>query len=137
MGCSSPPFFLKCFNYGLLISSIFLKYFNYGQFIFSIFLEYFNYELLISPFFKKYFNYGLLISSIFFKKYFNYGLLISSSELTLRAFLWEASRATKGALPAYIACLQRREQRHQRSPGLRPGKPQGLGVERSLPMLFV
>ena len=35
----------------------------------------------------------------------SYGLPISSIEFTLRAFLCEASKATRGALPAYIACL--------------------------------
>ena len=34
-----------------------------------------------------------------------YGLLISSIVFTLSAFLCEASKATRGALPAYIACL--------------------------------
>jgi hypothetical protein len=45
-----------------------------------------------------------------------------------------ASRTTGGATPDWSASRQRSTQRHQRSPGLRPGKPHsGLGVDRSLP----
>ena len=45
-------------------------------------------------------------------------------------------RATRGAHPASSASCQRAAQRHQRSPGFNPGKPNaGFGVERSLPWL--
>src|SRR5579883_1255352 len=45
-----------------------------------------------------------------------------------------ARRTTRGAWPAAKASCQRGAQRHQRSPGLRPRKPNcGTGVERSLP----
>jgi hypothetical protein len=41
---------------------------------------------------------------------------------------------TRGAWPASSASCQRGAHTHQRSPGLRPGKPNcGIGVERSLP----
>ena len=47
---------------------------------------------------------------------------------------WVLARTTLGAAPASQASFQRRAQRHQRSPGLRPVKPNsGRGVERSLP----
>jgi hypothetical protein len=48
-----------------------------------------------------------------------------------------AARTTLGAKPASSASCQRGAQRHQRSPGCRPGKPHcRFGVERSLPADF-
>lgn len=50
---------------------------------------------------------------------------------------WVDSSTTGGALPASKASFQREAQRHQRSPGLKPGKSNsGRGVERSLPRDF-
>src|SRR5437899_10272580 len=44
---------------------------------------------------------------------------------------------TRGAWPASNASCQRGAHRHQRSPGLRPAKPNcGIGVERSLPQVL-
>ena len=46
-----------------------------------------------------------------------------------------AARMTRGACPASNASRQRAAHRHQRSPGLSPGKSKsGCGVERSLPL---
>src|SRR5499427_7544737 len=60
--------------------------------------------------------------------------LRSASEQWLSAPSCVARKTTRGALPASSASCQRGAQRHQRSPGLRPGKPNcGIGVERSLP----
>lgn len=56
-----------------------------------------------------------------------------------RGTVWRAAslvalRMTGGATPAWAASSQRAAQRHQRSPGWRPGNPySGSGVERSLP----
>src|SRR4029453_641737 len=48
-----------------------------------------------------------------------------------------ARKTTRGAWFASNASCQRGAHRHQRSPGLRPGKPSsGTGVERSLPRDF-
>ena len=47
---------------------------------------------------------------------------------------WVLASTTFGAMPASSASTQRAAQRHQRSPGRRPGKPNsGRGVDRSLP----
>src|SRR5258708_38851715 len=47
---------------------------------------------------------------------------------------WVARSTTRGAIAASTASRQRGAHRHQRSPGLRPGKPEpGIGVDRSLP----
>src|SRR5206468_10044824 len=60
--------------------------------------------------------------------------LRSASEQWLNAPSCVARQTTRGAWPASRASCQRGAQRHQRSPGLRPRKPNsGTGVERSLP----
>src|SRR6516165_6254052 len=60
--------------------------------------------------------------------------LRSAREQKASAPSWVARSTTRGAWPASNASCQRGAQRHQRSPGLRPGNPNsGIGVERSLP----
>ena len=63
--------------------------------------------------------------------------LRSASEQWPRAPSCVARKTTRGAWPASSASCQRGAQRHQRSPGFRPRKPNsGIGVERSLPRDF-
>src|SRR6266446_9332407 len=58
----------------------------------------------------------------------------TSSGTTSRVASWVAVSLTLGAWPASSASFQRSAQRHQQSPGSRPGKPNsGTAVERSLP----
>ncbi len=53
---------------------------------------------------------------------------------TSNAFAWVARITTLGAAFASRASTQRKAQRHQRSPDLRPGKPNsGRGVLKSFP----
>src|SRR5262249_34024430 len=60
--------------------------------------------------------------------------LRSASEQWSRAPSCVARNTTRGAWPASRASCQRGAQRHQRSPGLRPRKPNsGTGAERPLP----
>src|SRR6516225_1221842 len=60
--------------------------------------------------------------------------LRSPSEQWAKEPSWVARKTTRGARFASKASCQRAAQRHQRSPGFRPGKPNsGNGVERSLP----
>ena len=60
--------------------------------------------------------------------------LRSPSVQWTKAPSWVARKITRGAWFASRASCQRAAHRHQRSPGLRPGKPNsGSGVERSLP----
>src|ERR1700674_323587 len=63
--------------------------------------------------------------------------LRSASEQKLKAPSCVARKTTRGARPACSASCHRGAHRHQRSPGLSPGKPNsGTGVERSLPQDF-
>src|ERR1700733_12727446 len=63
--------------------------------------------------------------------------LRSASEQKLKAPSCVARKTTRGARPACSASCHRGAHRHQRSSGLRPGKPNsGTGVERSLPQDF-
>src|ERR1051326_4498120 len=60
--------------------------------------------------------------------------LRSASAKEASALGWVARSTTRGGWPASNASCQRGAHRHQRSPGLRPGKPNsGTGVDRSLP----
>ena len=60
--------------------------------------------------------------------------LSKSSDTISRARLWVRLRNTRGAISFSCASSHRAAQRHQRSPGCKPGNPNsGLGVERSLP----
>src|SRR5271155_3419529 len=60
--------------------------------------------------------------------------LRSASKQWASAPSWVARKTTRGAWPALKASCQRGAHKHQRSPGLTPGKPNsGTGVERSLP----
>lgn len=61
--------------------------------------------------------------------------LSSASDTNSSSFSWQASRSIFGATPAWWASSQRVAQRHQRSPGERPGKPYcGEGWVRSFPL---
>jgi hypothetical protein len=63
--------------------------------------------------------------------------LKSASEQKLKAPSCVARKTTRGARPAWSASCHRGAHRHQRSPGLSPGKSSsGTGVERSLPQDF-
>ena len=62
----------------------------------------------------------------------------SSSLQYLKAASCVLSSTTWGAAPLSKASCQRLAQRHQKSPGLRPGKPYcGAGLERSFPLDLV
>src|SRR3984885_10676002 len=63
--------------------------------------------------------------------------LRSASEQKLKAPACVARKTTRGARPACSASCHRGAHKHQRSPGLSPGKPNSAtGVERSLPQDF-
>src|ERR1700674_5810665 len=63
--------------------------------------------------------------------------LRSASEQKLKAPSCVARKTTRGARPACSASCHRGAHRHQRSPGLSPGKPNSeTAVERSLPQDF-
>merc|ERR1719270_1118335 len=54
-----------------------------------------------------------------------------------KAFSFVAARFTRGPTPACAASRHLEAQRHQKSPGLRPGNEGGCGVDRSFPRLRV